>query len=372
MALTWRKYHQRPFVVSLSNHERTFAAAAPQTGFILPFDWLMTYGIGKPEFDRISAVRMSCNNSSAHCQTGIRGQMMRKLLVLAALCLSLTLAGCAQNVTREAPASQPLKIASWNLEHLAESDGLGCRPRTEADYAALRGYADQLGADVIAFEEVENAAAAARVFAPDRYTIVMSQRPSSGRHGFCRRDATDGPTIRDQNVGFAIRKGVAFTRNRDLSELAIGNPDLRWGVDITLGRSEPLRLLALHLKSGCSAGDEREPCPILFDQVPVLQRWISARHAEGVAFVMLGDWNRRLALPDDIVWKRLNESVALLDGAEGKRASCVQRYPDFIDHIVLDPAAAARRVPGSFSEFTYGVAEDQHPSDHCPVTLMLR
>jgi exonuclease III len=298
--------------------------------------------------------------------------MMKQPFAMALLCLGLTLAGCMQDVKRGAPASKPLKIASWNLEHLAESDGLGCRPRTEADYAALRGYADQLDADVIAFEEVENAAAAARVFAPDRYTIVMSKRPPSGRHGFCRRDATDGPTIRDQKVGFAIRKGVAFTRNPDLSELAIGNPDLRWGVDITLGRSQPLRVLALHLKSGCSAGAEREPCPVLFDQVPVLQRWISARHAEGVPFVMLGDWNRRLALADDVVWNRVNESVALLDSAEGKGATCVQRYPDFIDHIVLDPAAAALRVPGSFSEFTYGVAEDQHPSDHCPVTLMMR
>jgi exonuclease III len=298
--------------------------------------------------------------------------MMKQLLALVVVCLSLAFGGCVQTIKREAAPAQPLRIASWNLEHLAESDGLGCRPRTDADYAALRGYADQLGADVIAFEEVENAAAAARVFVPDRYTIVMSQRPPSGRHGFCRRDATDGPTIRDQKVGFAIRKGVAFTRNPDLSELAIGNPDLRWGVDITLGGSQPVRVLALHLKSGCSAGDDKKPCPVLFDQVPVLQHWISARRAEGIPFVMLGDWNRRLALADDVVWKRLNESASLLDAAEGKGATCVQRYPDFIDHIVLDPAAAARRVQGSFSEFTYGVAEDQHPSDHCPVTLMLR
>ena len=63
--------------------------------------------------------------------------------------------------------------------------------------------------------------------------------------------------------------------------------------------------------------------------------------------------------------------VPLLDAAEGKAATCVQRYPDFIDHIVLDAAAAARRVPGSFVEFTYGVAEDQHPSDHCPVSIRI-
>lgn len=296
---------------------------------------------------------------------------MRQFAILAFIVIGFGVAGCAPRIARDSTVAQPLKIASWNLEHLAESDGLGCRPRSEADYAALRSYADQLDADVIAFEEVENAAAAARVFPPGQYTIVMSNRPSSGRHGFCGYDATDGPTIRDQKVGFAIRNGVQFTRNSDLSELAIANPDLRWGVDITLDGSKPLRMLALHLKSGCSAGDDKKPCPILFDQVPVLQQWISTRDAEGMPFVMLGDWNRRLALADDIVWKRLNEKVPLLDAAEGKGATCAQRYPDFIDHIVLDPRAATRRVPGSFSEFTYGVAEDQHPSDHCPVTLSL-
>ncbi len=303
---------------------------------------------------------------------GMRGRQVRLPIAVATGVLVLILAGCASHATRDAAVSQPLRIVTWNLEHLAETDGLGCRPRTEADYAALRGYADQLGADVIAFEEVENMAAAERVFPADRYTVILSQRPSSGRAGFCGHDATDGPTIRDQKVGFAIRKGIGFTRNPDLSELAIGNPDLRWGVDITLTGEKPLRLLALHLKSGCSAGTEREPCPILFDQVPVLQRWIAARRAEGMPFAMLGDWNRRLALADDVVWKRLNESVPLLDAAEGKPATCAQRYPDFIDHIVLDPAAAMRRVEGSFAEFTYGVAEDKHPSDHCPVGITLR
>lgn len=296
---------------------------------------------------------------------------MNRLIALAAAVMAVALAGCASQPMRESVATHPLRIASWNLEHLAEADGLGCRPRNEADYAALRAYADQLSADVIAFEEVENAAAAARVFPPDRYVVAMSQRPSSDRLGFCGHDATDGPTIRDQKVGFAIRKGVDFTRNPDVSELAIGNPDLRWGVDITLGGSKPLRLLALHLKSGCSAGNDKKPCPILFDQVPVLQRWISARHAEEVPFVLLGDWNRRLAVADDVVWKRLNEAAPLLDAAEGKAATCAKRYPDFIDHIVLDPLAAKRFVRGSFAEFTYGVAEEQHPSDHCPVSIAI-
>lgn len=264
-----------------------------------------------------------------------------------------------------------LTLATWNLEHLAAKDGLGCRARSEADYAALRRHAAELDADVIALEEVENAAAAARVFPPDQYVIVMSTRPDSGRDYYCERDASSGPKLRHQAVGFAIRKGIDFTRNADLSALGLGNPDLRWGVDITLGGAKPLRLLAVHLKSGCSAGDERDACPVIFDQAPVLANWIKAREAENMPFAILGDFNRRLALPGDRVWAELTAAAPLLDAAEGRSAHCLERYPDFIDHIVLDDQAAARRVRGSFNEYTYGVPEEQHPSDHCPLTLRL-
>ena len=296
---------------------------------------------------------------------------MTKTTSLSSLAVLLALlAACSSTPQRAAPPA--LKIAAWNLEHLAETNGEGCRPRGEADYAELRAYAERLDADVIALQEVESLAAAHRVFPADEYTIEMSTRPGNVRDGFCRRDATSGPRIRKQDVGFAIRNAVKYTRNPDLDALALGNPDLRWGVDITLEGSRPLRLLALHLKSGCARGDENEACPILFDQVPVLQAWIAARRAEGVAFAMLGDWNRRLALPEDDVWRRLNASGAPLTIAGGGRgATCFARYPDFIDHIVLDPGAAAWVAADSFEEFQYGVPEAEHPSDHCPVGVVV-
>lgn len=292
-----------------------------------------------------------------------------------ACCLLLLLAGCAGHSTRTGQSGSPLTIATWNLEHLAEADGQGCRTRDAADYLQLRHYANQLDADVVAFEEVENAAAAARVFSPDRYDIVMSGRPDSGRHGYCNRHSNSGPDIRNQKVGFAVRKGLEFRRNPDLVELGLDNPDLRWGVDITVQGTSPLRLLAIHLKSGCSAGSEKESCAVLFEQIPVVRQWIAERQREGVAFAILGDWNRRIAQPGDRVWSELSgvpgTSAALFNAAEGRAATCKRRYPDFIDHIVLDPNAAVRRIPGTFEEFTYGVDEDDHPSDHCPVSISL-
>ncbi|RHW18230.1 endonuclease/exonuclease/phosphatase [Sphingomonas gilva] len=250
---------------------------------------------------------------------------------------------------------------------------MGCHPREDADYAALRGHADRLDADIIAFQEVENVAAAARVFSPDRYTIVMSQRPVSRRGGACY--GRPGKTIRNQAVGYAIRKALPFIRNPDLSALGLGNADLRWGVDVTIGTARPLRLLAVHLKSGCNTGwaaTDRD-CDTLFAQLPVLERWIDARAASGESFAVLGDWNRRLARRSDAFYAEINDADppgADLDLAAGdKRATCKARYSEFIDHIVTGRAATARIVPGSFVEFTYGLPESAHPSDHCPVAI---
>ena len=292
-----------------------------------------------------------------------------RLLALAiGVCLSL--AGCAT----EATPPRDLVVASWNLEHLAERDGVGCRPRQEADYAVLRRYAERLEADVIAFQEVENAAAAARVFPPDQYVIVMSKRPDSARGGDCR--GAPGQQIRKQDVGFAIRRGLRVRRNSDLGALALGDPDLRWGVDVTILARRPLRLLNVHLKSGCSAGASAPACATLLRQSPVVERWIDARSRFGEAAIVLGDFNRRLALPGDTLWRDWDDGrprgSSLLLAGQGQTAGCDPRYRDFIDHLVLNRLAGLRLRPGSFRETPYDPGDQPRPSDHCPVSVRLK
>jgi endonuclease/exonuclease/phosphatase family metal-dependent hydrolase len=294
--------------------------------------------------------------------------MLRFLSLVAALAL---LASC---VTPNR-ANPSVRLATWNLEHLAERNGEGCRPRTEADYETLRQHVAQLGADVVAFQEVENAGAAARVFPASGWTVVMSDRPGGPRHGFCR--GTTGPTILKQDVGFAIRKGISFGRNPDLSALGLGNPDLRWGVDVTLDLPRPIRLLAVHLKSGCNTKQDMDvpDCPVLLAQAPVLEGWIDARARAGEDFVVMGDWNRRTALPGDEFLKVVSDDDPpggrLVFANADRQASCVQRYRDFIDHIALGRDTARRVMRGSFAEYTYGVPEDQHPADHCPNSVAI-
>lgn len=162
-----------------------------------------------------------------------------------------------------------------------------------------------------------------------------------------------------------------------LQPLGLGNPDLRWGVDVTLDLPKPIRLLAVHLKSGCNTKrDMTDPdCAVLFAQAPVLEGWIDARARAGEDFAVMGDWNRRTALPGDEFLSIVSDddpprgSLVFTNG--GRQASCVRRYRDFIDHIAVGRDTARRIVPGSFAEYTYGVPEAQHPADHCPNSVAI-
>ncbi len=165
--------------------------------------------------------------------------------------LALFAAACTATGSSNSPHSGPvIKLVSWNMEHLAERNNSGCRPRTDADYAAMRAYVDGLGADVIAIQEVETKAAAERVFNPAIYTVVIEDRIGTGRGGACR--GRDGLTINAQRTGFAVRNDLVFERQPDVTTLQAGNPDLRSGVDLMVRPrgGTPIRMLSVHLEVG--------------------------------------------------------------------------------------------------------------------------
>lgn len=290
---------------------------------------------------------------------------MRNILP-ASMLLVLTLAGCATSV-------QPpdgLRIASWNLEHLAESNNSGCRPRADADYAALKAYAQSLDADVIAFQEVESISAAQRVFDPAVYDIFMEARTGTPNS---RPPCNGRPEhhLNRQATGFAVKRGVAVTRHSDVTSLQDGDPNLRSGVDITLTPpgGVPIRLLSVHLKSGCASGMTAAACEVLNRQAGVVASWIRGRGSEPVRFAVLGDFNRRLALPGDPVWSTLDQPPGPADmtlAAGETTPACDPRYTSFIDHIVVDSRIVAGGM--TFSEQTYA---GERLSDHCAIAVQL-
>lgn len=297
--------------------------------------------------------------------------------ILAAL-LALTLSACQPAAETDGAinaVSQPppqtrmlLRVASWNMEHLAEANGSGCRPREDADYAALRNYAQTLNADVVAIQEVESVAAAQRVFDPAIYDILMEARPGTPNSAPPCKDMP-GLHLNRQATGFAVKKGLAVDRHADVTSLQAGDPNLRSGVDITVTASHgaPVRLLSVHLKSGCAGGPPTPACETLLTQAHLLEDWIDARGRETARFAILGDFNRRLALADDPVWAVLDGPVGPTDLslAAGKTPpSCDPRYTSFIDHIVVDPRIAAGKM--AFSELRY---TGERLSDHCAVSI---
>ena len=263
-----------------------------------------------------------------------------------------------------------LKVATWNLEWLTDRpDGdralpKDAHPKRPEDIVTLAGYAAQLDADVIAIEEVDGRAIAARIFPPDRYSIHMT-----GDHVV-------------QRVGLVVRRGLAYDVNPDDTALALPGPPpahLRSGADITLHLADgPLRILAVHLKTGCQRDplttSHRPACAELQRQLPPLQDWIAARKAEGVPFIVLGDFNRWMDAKDQVL-AALNEAAPLVRADAGMAISPCWGGERFIDHILAGGPAGPWMQPATLSVQVFREAGEDWKdrlSDHCAVAVRFR
>jgi endonuclease/exonuclease/phosphatase family metal-dependent hydrolase len=256
--------------------------------------------------------------------------------------------------------SAELKIATWNLDWLttrAAGDYLppDVVPRSDEDFARLAAYAQQLNADVVAIEEVDGTGAAAKVFPHDRYSVHMT------------RDHVV------QRVGIAVRRGLHYDINPDVTELAENH--LRSAADITLHLgSVSLRILAVHLKKGCR--DQPLPrakspaCVELEDQIAPLVNWITERKNESVPFIILGDFNRWMDGPDAFL-ANLRKAAPLVRATEGRSSPC-WGSENFIDHILAGGDAANWMQPSTLRVLIYRETEPawrDRLSDHCPVSV---
>jgi endonuclease/exonuclease/phosphatase family metal-dependent hydrolase len=302
----------------------------------------------------------------------------------------LLFAAACGDPSRAAPA--PLKIATWNLEWFMTPETMraltpACTPReaprdgarrsvpcdvahelvrSNEDIAAMRRYAHDLDADVIALQEVDGADAARLLF-PD-YEFCFSGR------------------VAVQNNGFAIRRDLPHACNADLLDLSLSD-DVRRGVELELypGTASSIHLLSVHLKSGCARDpldSTRANCIELRRQVPMLEKWIDTQAAGHKPFAVLGDFNRDLQHePGDVrVWTDLDDGeppaadlVNTADGGKFQNCMASQTFSGFIDYIVLGRDLASGLVPGSFGREIYRPRDAirRKLSDHCPVFIRL-
>ncbi|HUQ09064.1 MAG TPA: endonuclease/exonuclease/phosphatase family protein [Steroidobacteraceae bacterium] len=306
---------------------------------------------------------------------------------------SLTLLFATGVVHALANAPSQLKIATWNLEWFMTPETLraltpACLPadsprdgarravpcdvahelaRSNEDIAALRRHARHLDADVVSLQEVDGIEAARLVF--PGYEFCFSSR------------------VAVQNNGFAIRHGLPFHCGPDVQDLSL-HDDVRRGVELRLfpGTPRELRLLSVHLKSGCSrdALDSTRPnCVQLRAQVPFLEHWIDAQAAARVPFAVLGDFNRDLRRePAGLsLWADIDDSdpqdADLVNTAEGQafqNCSPGQTFSGYIDYIILGRQMARGLVKDSFGRelFRPKDALRRKLSDHCPVFIRIR
>jgi endonuclease/exonuclease/phosphatase family metal-dependent hydrolase len=288
-----------------------------------------------------------------------------------------------------------LTLATWNMEWLmtpaahdelaarcvrqqpaSNERALPCTPgrtpppsRTQADVNALAHSAEQLQsalhADVVALQEVDGPEAARQVFRKGWKLDCFVQR------------------AHPQKVGFAIREGLPYRCNGDLRALDVDG-STRAGADITLypGTAQEVRLLAVHLKSGCFDGRmDRHfvPCERLQQQAPIVEGWIDQRVREGVAFAVLGDFNRHPAGPDEAApvnliqaWSDNNPPGAVLlratEGAPSVPCDADDKHKLYIDDILIDQKLAARAKNRRFARLPYAPQDHgRQLSDHCPL-----
>lgn len=310
--------------------------------------------------------------------TGWHRCAMWRILIAILLLLSLA----AATIRPRSPRGG-LIVATWNMEWLvspatAHAARLACRSgrraalpcnvardhsRDSADLARLAWYARNLDADVIAFQEVEDAGIAARVFSGYRICIA-------GGRGM-------------QHVGFAVRPGIAHRCGPPMDAVSLGGAQ-RAGMTLVLfpDSTRAVELLAVHLKSGCAddAFDSGSTsCTLLAAQARQLSTWIAARARS--RFILLGDFNRGDAeVATDEFWSTLAGGdlarAAFRFASSGvpfRNCHIGAGFTRAIDHILVSRALLPDVVPASFRKAGYRESDAirYRLPDHCPVSLLL-
>ncbi|RWI33299.1 MAG: hypothetical protein EOR30_32095 [Mesorhizobium sp.] len=344
------------------------------------------------------------------------------------------------------PASATeLKLGNWNVQTLLYAgDPVTVFPgdyiRQPQDYADLQAWRDKVGASVFFLQEVSSPAAINEVFPiADGWAYCIS-----GQFAADEGSATPGPICtkagdtpvkpagseRHQYTAVAWRADAGVTATAaDVPQLNVKSDDggtirdVRWGLDVTVtAGATSVRALVVHMKSGCfddlinfrlftvdpsTTPPTRNACDTLGRQMFPLRAWVEARQNAGDAWMVVGDFNRRLDAGagrfQDEVWQAVSgyspaadlhdrdnrPDIALFRAPYKEPSLCwadtSNPYPtslptadDYnmlpIEFFVFGAKVRDLAVANSGGQvpWTPSVAADhQRLSDHCPSTLSI-
>ncbi|QXC52450.1 hypothetical protein KHC17_25285 (plasmid) [Agrobacterium salinitolerans] len=340
-----------------------------------------------------------------------------------------------------------LKLGNWNIQTLVYAgDPHTVFPddyvRNATDFADLKHWRDLAGADVYFLQEVSSPAAINEVFPTSEgweYCISgqFAKDEATGTGPVCTKSGTSpakpAGTTRSQYTAVAWRTqaGVKIGPVEDYSALNVKSVDndgtirdVRWGLDVSLSAgSTSLRVLVVHMKSGCfddrvnfrlftvdpaTTPPVKDACETLGRQMYPLHAWISERETAGDAWMVVGDFNRRLDAgagrnQDEV----LQAITAYSPGADGHDrdnrpdiivyrapykvpSSCwadtsnalpmnladADNYNMLpIEFFLFGKTARAKLDPASERQLPWlpsTAVDPKRLSDHCPSTIMLR
>ena len=323
-------------------------------------------------------VKSRARGFESHPLRARRPNAARSIRVLAAAALA-AVAGTAAAAppARPAPATgASLTVATWNIAWFGDGDDDdvltgnirgGRHLRDAADLDRLRAVVARLvalGVEAVGLQEIENFAAARRLFPEPEWALFVSRRNPAPEWA--------------QRTAIAVRRasGWQVERHPDVLEWSPLGRD-RYGVDLTLTRGgERVRLLTVHFQSGCHGAaltSDRRQCGFLRMQFAVLKGWLHERFLERTPVVVAGDWNRFLSRGEE-------GDAALFPGKPlvlpepGSSPGCWDGHFDhFVDHIVAFDAGGGRPASRRFEEVRYGAPFSRRDrySDHCPLVAEL-
>nr|WP_168710985.1 HAD family acid phosphatase [Ningiella ruwaisensis] len=269
-----------------------------------------------------------------------------------------------------------LRVATWNIEHLAYPIDSGCKPRTQSEIDAMRSYLERVDADIYALQEVASKAAVHMLFPEQQWQVFMSEREDSEPY-ICRES---GRTSTQQKVAYAVRKGLKINKLESLPEFGLDMPGLRYGLEININTDfGDISLLNVHMKSGCFVDNysraESDACKVFAQQAPILDKWIEEKEREDQAYMVLGDFNHRLSAPYNHLTQQLftntDGSASSLKNTTADLIGCHPYYPAPIDLIFLggmqDTILHHKMLAHNFDDMRV----EAMLSDHCAVSVDL-